>query len=93
MLRSDRRPALAKSVGVAAAFGAALAPGCSSSDSSPEPQTQEDAATGNDALSDVFQDGSPEDVAQQLEAMVDAGPDGSGGSGGMAPAYKGVTFT
>ena len=92
MLRSNHRPAFAKTVGVAAAVGAALAPGGCSSETDPEP-TAEDAGTGSDALSDVFQEGSPEDVAQQLEAMVDAGPDGSGGYGGMAPAYKGVTFT
>lgn len=78
---------LAQKVGAAAAMGAALTMGCSS-DSSPGPQAQSDAATGDDALSDVFQDGSPEDIAQQLEAMVDGGnptPD-------AAPLYKGVSF-
>jgi len=93
MLRSSHRPGLARSVGVAAAVGAAISPGCSS-DAGPEPPAQQDAgAGGSDALSDVFQDGSPEDIAQQLEAMVDAGPDGAGGSGGAAPAYRGVTFS
>jgi hypothetical protein len=94
MVRSNGPSALVQKVGVAAAVGAALTGGCSSSDSGPESQTSSDAGgaggAGNDALSETFDSGTPEDVAQELEAMVDAG---SGGYAGWAPSYKGVTFT
>ena len=91
---SNTRPALSQKVGIAAAFGAALTGVGCSSDSDPEPQTHTDAgAPGSDALSELMQEGSAEDVADALEEMLDSAPEGSGGTGGMAPAYKGVTFS
>jgi uncharacterized lipoprotein len=85
MSRSNK---VTQRVGVAAALGAALTAGCSSD--SPEPQPQADAAAGDaqhDALSELFETGSPEDVALQLEAEA-SDDDGAGG----VPIYKGVSL-
>jgi hypothetical protein len=85
----NARP-LGQKVGVAAALGAALTgPGCSSDSTEPQPQPQTDGGGGGvDALSELMQEGSPEDVADALEEMLEGG----GGTGGSAPLYKGVTF-
>ena len=87
--------AITKKLGVAAAMGAAMTTGCGS-DSNPEPPAQADSGAGGgqaDALSELFETGSPEDVAQQIEAMVEASDDGSGGAAGSAPLYEGITFS
>lgn len=85
-------PKLPSNVGVAVAIGAAsLACGCNS-ESEPEP-TPADASTASDgsqdALSELFQDGSPEDVASELEQMIDAGEDAPPEA---TPIYRGVDF-
>lgn len=89
-------PKLPSNVGVAVAIGAAsLACGCSS-ESEPEP-TPADAATASDgsqdALSELFQDGTPEDVASELEQMIDAGNDaGEDAPFEATPLYRGVNL-
>ena len=76
-------------------MGAALTMACSSDSDVPTGRGDNDAAprgdAGQDALDDVFQDGSPEDVARTLEAMVDAG-DAQLDDSPPTPIYKGVTF-
>jgi hypothetical protein len=83
-------------------LGTAFVAACGSSDTGPVGQAG--GSTGGsggvddsgvqDALTDLFRDGSPDDIASQLEAMVNdaAAEDGGGGTGGMAPAYKGIVF-
>lgn len=45
-------------------------------DSSAQAMAEQDASA--DALAEMFRDGSPEDVATALEAMIDTGPDAAG---------------
>lgn len=85
-------PKLAANVGVAVTIGAAsIACGCGS-ESEPEPG-RPDASTASDAsqdaLSELFQDGSPEDVASELEQMIDAGEDVPFEA---TPIYRGVNI-
>jgi hypothetical protein len=84
-----RPDAMVKKASVAAAMGATLMGCSSSSDTGQGPQTQQDAGGGDDALSDVFAQDSAEDIAQQLDAMVESG---EAGDDGPQPLYKGVTF-
>jgi len=82
-------------LGVAAAFGAAVSgAGCSSDSTEPQPKPQTDGGGGGgaDALTELMQEGSAEDVADALEEMIEAAPEG-GGEDGPTPLYKGVTFT
>ncbi len=82
-MRKETRT-LATTVGM---IGAAVAGGCSGTDTNPFPADASAEANPADALDELFQDGSPEDIAQELEAMVD-GPEQDGGP---VPMYKGVT--
>lgn len=73
-------------------IGAALVAGCTGTDKPAQepPDAGGDASNevSSDALDELFQDGSPEDIAAELEAMVDAGEEDAG----PTPIYKGVSF-
>lgn len=75
----------------------------------PPPEPAQDASAGGqttDALDELFRDGSPEDIAAALEAMVsapEAGPDAKAATKKATkpvpsypetprPVYKGVSF-
>lgn len=72
-------------------IGAVLVAGCSGTD---DPVATSEASgdaganeAATDSLDELFQDGSPEDIAAELEAMVEGGDE----EGGPVPLYKGVT--
>ena len=57
-------------------------------DGSATDATDDGSSDSGDALMDLFRDGSPDAIADRLQASVDGRPDGPM----MMPAYKGVTF-
>jgi hypothetical protein len=56
-------------------------------DGSATDATDDGSSDSGDALMDLFRDGSPDAIADRLQASVDGRPDGPM----MMPAYQGVT--
>jgi hypothetical protein len=105
------KPSLAALIGGAVSTAAAActptastAPAAASGPTPPPDPVQDASAGGQaaDALEELFRDGSPEDIAAKLEAMVsapEAGPDATARPKpkpevpvAPRPVYKGVSF-
>jgi len=94
----DAAPSPTPDTAPAAPTDVAPVPDAAASDASDAPASTADAAdatndgssdsTSGDALMDLFRDGTPDQIADRLEASVDSRPD----QPKMIPVYKGVAF-